>query len=63
METHDREIVRKLNAAAREGNYSEDLWKEYTGRTLQELNDAWKASLEERIAIEAAECYRKTKKR
>lgn len=54
VETHDRDIVRKLNAAAREGRYSDGLWKEYTQNTLQELNDAWKASLEERIALEAA---------
>ena len=57
-ETHDKNIVGKLNAAAREGRYSEDLWKEYTGSNLQELNDAWKAGLEERIAREAAAAAR-----
>jgi len=34
-----------LNAALREGRYREDLWKEYTGRTLEELGAAWKESL------------------
>lgn len=51
--TCDKDIVAKLNAAAREGRYSEDLWKEATGRTVQELGDEWKASLRKKIAAEA----------
>ena len=51
--TYDKDIVRKLNAAAREGKYSEDLWKTATGHTVQELGDEWKASLEKKIAAEA----------
>jgi hypothetical protein len=54
-EMHDKDIVAKLNAAAREGRYDEALWKEYTGQTVQELGEAWKASLAGRIAAEAAE--------
>jgi hypothetical protein len=53
-QTHDREIVRKLNAAAREGKYSEQLWKDWTGKTLQELGDDWKRSNEERISAAKA---------
>jgi hypothetical protein len=53
--THDKDIVVKLNAAAREGRYNEDLWKTATGRTLQELGDEWKAHLEKQIAQEAAD--------
>jgi hypothetical protein len=52
-ETYDKDIVRKLNAAAREGKYSEDLWKTATGHTVQELGDEWKAALEKKIAAEA----------
>ncbi|NLZ07661.1 MAG: DUF1080 domain-containing protein [Phycisphaerae bacterium] len=52
--TYDRDIVRKLNAAAREGRYSEDLWKEYTGKTVQELGDEWKAAMVANAAAEAA---------
>ncbi len=37
-----KDIVLKLNAAAREGRYNEDLWKEATGQTLQELGEKWK---------------------
>jgi hypothetical protein len=42
---HDKELVRKLNAAAREGNYRAELWSHWTGHTVQELGEKWKASL------------------
>ena len=51
-ETYDKNIVRKLNAAARQGKYNEELWKEATGHTVQELGDEWKKSLEKKIATE-----------
>jgi Peptidase of plants and bacteria len=38
---YDREIVRKLNAAAREGRYSEQLWFDWTGKTVQQLGEEW----------------------
>ncbi|MBP7052857.1 MAG: DUF1080 domain-containing protein [Phycisphaerae bacterium] len=59
--TCDKDIVTKLNAAAREGRYSEDLWKEATGRTLQELGDEWKTYLQKKIAAEAEETARMNK--
>lgn len=52
-QTYDKDIVRKLNAAAREGKYTDDLWKTATGHTVQELGDEWKAALEKKIAGEA----------
>ena len=36
-ETHDKEIVRKLNDAMRRGRYTPDLWKQYTGKTAEAL--------------------------
>ena len=42
---YDKEIVKKLNAAMREGKYSDDLWKEITGRTADELGQEWKQTL------------------
>ena len=54
-QTQDKDIIRKLNTAAREGKYSEELWKTATGHTVQELGDEWKADLEKKIADEAAE--------
>lgn len=46
--THDKALIQKLNAAARSGQYGEELWKTWTGKTLAELGEAWKAQLPER---------------
>lgn len=45
---YDKDLIRKLNAAMREGKYSLDLWKEATGKTLEELGDEWKQSLKKK---------------
>jgi hypothetical protein len=44
-EKYEKNAVRKLNQAMREGKYSETVWKDLTGKTLEELGQAWKASL------------------
>ena len=44
-EKYDKELVRKLNVHMREGNYSDGLFKDLTGKTLKELDDEWRASL------------------
>ena len=44
-EKYDKELVRKLNAAMREGEYKDDLWKELTSKTAKELGEEWKATL------------------
>jgi hypothetical protein len=46
---YDRDIVRKLNAAARDGKYTEQLWKDYTGKTVEELGDEWRQANESRL--------------
>ncbi|HUL51128.1 MAG TPA: basic secretory protein-like protein [Candidatus Nitrosotalea sp.] len=46
---HDKMIVPKLNAAAREGKYSEQLWKDWTGKSVTELGEAWRKENETRI--------------
>ena len=33
VDNHDKKSIRKFNAAMREGKFSDDLWKEYTGKT------------------------------
>ena len=43
--TYDKEVVKKLNAAMREGKYTEDIWKQATGKTLEELGKEWKQTL------------------
>ncbi len=45
VDKHDPQIVRKLNAAMRAGKYNDQLFKDYTGKTLEELDDAWRATL------------------
>ena len=55
VRTHDAELVRKLNAAAREGRYTEALWHEITGKTLEELGAAWKRVHAERLEAAASE--------
>jgi hypothetical protein len=50
VEKYDKQLIQKLNVAAREGKYAEDLWKEYTGKTLQELGDEWRKGHETRLA-------------
>ena len=37
VQKHDNEIVKKLIAAMREGKYTPELWKTYTGKTVDEL--------------------------
>ncbi len=49
--THDKDFIRKLNAAAREGKYSEKVWKDSTGKTAAELGEDWKAANAKRLGI------------
>ena len=39
---HGREVIWKLNAAARDGTYSESLWQDLTGESLERLGEEWK---------------------
>jgi hypothetical protein len=47
---YDKDIVKRLNAAIRSGNYSEGLWKEHTGHSMEELGDEWKKIVEEKLS-------------
>src|SRR5258706_4853706 len=55
IEKYDKQIVVKLNAAARQGNYKEELWKNSTGKTVQELGEEWKKGHEQRLAAAKAD--------
>ncbi|MBI1177089.1 hypothetical protein GC207_06575 [bacterium] len=46
VSNYDRDLVRKINAAARDGHYRESIWQNLTGRTVQELGTEWKRALE-----------------
>lgn len=56
VQTYDKDLISKLNAIMRKGEYSEDIWKEHTGKTVQELEQEWKSKLE----LVAAESESKT---
>lgn len=51
-QSYDRELVRALNAAAREGRYSESLWEQRTGKTLAVLGDEWRSANAIRLSAE-----------
>lgn len=42
---HDKEAVRKVNAAMRQGKYSPDIWRDITGKSLEDLGRDWQKSL------------------
>jgi hypothetical protein len=48
---YDTNIVVKLNAAGRAGRYQESIWKEATGRTLEELGAEWRRHHEKRLGV------------
>jgi Peptidase of plants and bacteria len=45
VERYDRDIVRRLNRALRAGEYDEDLFRQLTGKDVQELDEEWRATL------------------
>jgi Peptidase of plants and bacteria len=46
----DKDIVYQINAALREGKYSDDLWVKYTGKTAPKLGDEWSKEIEAQLA-------------
>jgi hypothetical protein len=44
-EKYDKHIVRKLNALMREGEYKNEIFRKLTGKTLEQLDEEWRASL------------------
>jgi hypothetical protein len=52
-EKYAKNLVPDLSAAIRQGKYTEDLWKQQTGHTVQELGEEWHKALEEKIAAES----------
>lgn len=45
VEHHDKDAIKKFNAAMREGKYADTLWKDYTGKTVDELWEAYVKTL------------------
>jgi hypothetical protein len=42
---YDSQIVRKLNAMMRQGEYKEEAFQQLTGKTVRELDEEWRATL------------------
>lgn len=49
-EKYDKELVKKINKAMREGEYREEMWKALTKKTLKELDEEWRASMKKGAA-------------
>jgi hypothetical protein len=50
IKNHEKDLMRKLNVATHDG-YNEQLWKDWTGKSLQELGDDWKKANLERLGM------------
>ena len=50
---YDKDIVKQLNAAIREGKYSADLWKEQTAHTVEDLAGEWEKEVKEKLSAQA----------
>ncbi len=50
VEKSSPDLVSRLNAAMRQGKYEPEIWKQATGRTVEELGAAWKEDLRVRLA-------------
>jgi hypothetical protein len=52
VEHHDpkKQLITRLNAACRQGRYTDDLWRTCTGQTLVELSDEWKTATEKELS-------------
>jgi hypothetical protein len=51
---YDRDLIRKLNAAIRQGAYNEEIWSKLTGHTVQELGAEWRTELAAKLGVPAA---------
>ena len=57
VKNYDHELVVKLNAAARDGYYTPDLWKKYTGKTADEIWAEFVQSLKPKPAAVVGALY------
>lgn len=48
---HGQDFVPKLNALIREGRYSEQTWKDLTGKSVEELGELWRKDLAKKMGL------------
>jgi len=51
IKTYEKDLMKKLNLSTHNG-YTPDLWKDWTGKTAEELDAEWKAANKKRLGIE-----------
>jgi hypothetical protein len=49
-EKYDSNMVTQVNAVLREGNYTDDFWKQRTDKTVQELGAEWRQKIETQLS-------------
>lgn len=50
IRNHTKDLMEKINLTIHHG-YSDDLWKEWTGKTLDELGTGWKRDNESKLGV------------
>ncbi len=50
IERYDRDLIRHLCRALRDGRYDDDLFRQLTGKTVRELDEEWRATLRRRAS-------------
>jgi len=53
----DQSLIAKVNAACRQGQYTDEIWQDLTGKSLAELNDEWKGFVKSRIPSKPAAAF------
>ncbi|HTV63037.1 MAG TPA: GH92 family glycosyl hydrolase, partial [Verrucomicrobiae bacterium] len=48
-EKYDSNIVTEVNAVLRDDKYTDDFWKDHTGRTLEDLGTEWRNEIEAQL--------------
>jgi len=48
----NKALIQKVNAVCRQGKYTDDMWRDWTGKTLADLNTEWKAAVQQQLAAD-----------
>jgi hypothetical protein len=51
VDKYDKNLIVELNAAMREGKYSDEMWPKLTGKSVTDLGTEWKADLAQKLGI------------
>lgn len=49
----EKSLIAKVNAACRQGKYTDEIWQELTGKSLTALNDEWKQATQQLLTAKA----------